>query len=202
MEEPEPEHRARSTGARSYLASEFSSGGLPIDPDVDPDEDARHHTGSGPFDQPRQAGWPRLRPVVLAAVFIGGCVGGLARYQLTKAWPTPAHGFPWATFVINNSGAFVLALLLVLVIEVLPPTTYVRPLLGTGFCGAWTTFSSIVVTADQLIAHGHPRLGATYVLTSMVAGLGSAALGLVLVRSIGAWRHKDRDTGNDTGEAS
>lgn len=200
--EQEPERDAWSAGARSDVASGFSSARLPIDPDVDADEDARHHAGSGPFDQPRPTRWPRLRPAVLAAVFIGGCVGGLARYQVTRAWPTPVHGFPWATFVINSSGAFLLALLLVVVIEVLPPTTYVRPLLGTGFCGAWTTFSSIVVTTDQLIANGHPRLGATYVLTSMVAGLGSAALGLVLGRSIGAWRHNDSDDDNDKGEAS
>jgi len=39
--------------------------------------------------------------------------------------------------------------------EVLPPTTYVRPLLGTGFCGAWTTFSSITASTDQLAAHEH-----------------------------------------------
>ena len=166
----------------------------PHGPGVDRDEDARHRPERGPFDQPRPKGWPRLAPAVVAAVFVGGCVGGLGRYEVTSAWPTTADGFPWATFVINNSGAFVLALLLVLVMEVLPTTTFVRPLLGTGFCGTWTTFSSIVASADQLIAHGRPRLGATYVLTSMVFGLGSAALGLLLGRSIAAWRHRNDDT--------
>jgi len=55
----------------------------------------------------------------------------------------------WATFVINASGAFVLAALLVVVNDVLPPTTYVRPLVGTGFCGAWTTFSSIAASTTS-----------------------------------------------------
>lgn len=170
---------------------------LPIDPDVDPAEDGRHRAGPGPFDDRRARGWPRLHPAVLGTVFAGGVVGGVARYEVTQAWPTGSGSFPWATFTINSSGAFLLALLLVLVIEVLPPTTYVRPLLGTGFCGAWTTFSSIVVTADQLIAHGHARLGVAYVLASAVAGLACASLGLVCGRAIAAYRHQDHDRGDD-----
>lgn len=77
-----------------------------------------------------------------------------------------------------------LGLLLVVVLEVLPPTTYVRPLLGTGFCGALTTFSSVVVGADQLIARGSGLTAASYLLGSVLAGLGAAWLGIVLGRSI------------------
>lgn len=170
--------------------------GLPIDPDVDALEDVRHRT-AGAFDAPRVRGWPRLHPSVLGAVFIGGVAGGLARYRLTEGWPAGPGTFPWATFTINNSGAFLLALLLVLVIEVLPPTRYVRPLLGTGFCGAWTTFSSVVVTADQLIAHGHVGVGVIYVLASVIAGLASASLGLVCGRAIAAYRHDHQQMGDD-----
>lgn len=126
---------------------------------------------------------------MLAAVFLGGCAGGLARHEVVQAWPAPASAFPWATFVINCSGAFALALLLVLLLELLPSTTYLRPLLGTGFCGAWTTFSSIVASADQLIAHRHVATGVTYVLASAAGGLASAALGLLLGRAVGARRH-------------
>ena len=143
---------------------------------------------AGPFDRPPHAGL-RLHPGLLAAVFLGGCAGGLARHQVVQAWPAPAHVFPWATFVINCSGAFALALLLVLLLELLPSSTYVRPLLGTGFCGAWTTFSSVVVAADQLVAHGHVATGATYVLASIGGGLASAALGLLLGRAVAARRH-------------
>lgn len=170
--------------------------GLPIDPDVDPAEDSRHRQSHGPFDERRARGWPRLYPAILGAVFVGGVVGGLARYQVTQVWPAGSGEFPWATFAINNTGAFLLALLLVLVIEVFPPTTYVRPLVGTGFCGAYTTFSSIVVTADQLIAHGNVPLAVTYVLASAVAGLASASLGLVCGRAIAAHRHRDHDKGD------
>lgn len=131
-----------------------------------------------------------LPPAVLAAVFVGGALGGLARSQVTRAWPTPPDGFPWATFTINISGAFALALLLVLVLEVLPSTTYVRPLLGTGFCGAWTTFSSIVVSTDQLLASGAAWTGILYLLGTAAGGLAAALLGFVLGRSVGAVRRR------------
>jgi len=126
-------------------------------------------------------------------VFVGGCVGGAARYAVTKAWPTPAHGFPWATFVINASGAFVLAALLVVVSDVLPPTTYVRPLLGTGFCGAWTTFSSIAASTDQLVAHGHSGTGLLYLIGSLAVGLSAAVLGLITARQLARSRDRSDD---------
>lgn len=153
-------------------------------------QDEQLRAARGPFDRTRPSQMARLRPTVLAAIFVGGCAGGLARDELTRAWPTATGGFPWATFAINTCGAFLLAVLLVLMSDVLPPTTYVRPLLGTGFCGAWTTFSSITAGADQLIAHGAPSLGAAYVLASALAGLGSAALGLMLARAFAMRRHQ------------
>jgi CrcB protein len=126
---------------------------------------------------------------MVGAVFAGGCLGGLARYEVTLAWPPSPHGFPWATFAINTSGAFGLALLLVLVNDVLPPTTYVRPLLGTGFCGAWTTFSSIVAASDQLVAHGDAVTGILYLIGSAGCGLMAATAGLVTGRFLA--RHRD-----------
>lgn len=133
---------------------------------------------------------PAHRPsaAIVGTVFLGGCLGGIARYGVTRAWPTPQHTFPWATFVINASGAFVLALLLVVVNDVLPPTTYVRPLLGTGFCGAWTTFSSITASTDQLAAHGHTGTAGLYLVGSLAVGLVAAVAGLVTGRSLARYR--------------
>ena len=170
-------------------------GWLPIDPDLDAAEDTPRHLSAGPFDTTGRSRWPRLRPSVLAAVFVGGCVGGLARYAITQAWPTPAYRFPWSTFLVNDVGAFILALLIVVVADVLPRTAYLRPLVGTGFCGALTTFSSVVASADELVAHGHARTGAMYVVASVLAGLASAALGLVVGRSVAANRNKARQRG-------
>ena len=81
-----------------------------------------------------------------------------------------------------------LALLLVLLLEALPPTTYLRPVLGTGFCGALTTFSSVAAGVDQLAARGAPGTAAGYAAASLLAGLVAAVLGLVLGRAISGRR--------------
>jgi len=117
-------------------------------------------------------------------VFAGGILGGLARYGITQVWPTPTNAFPWPTFGINTAGALVLGLLLAVLATAPSPRHFLRPLLGTGFLGAFTTFSSVVVTTDLLGAHGHPATAATYLLGSLGAGLLATATGLVLGRSL------------------
>lgn len=143
-----------------------------------------------PTARPRPRPRLRLRPTVLASVFVGGFAGGLARHEVTLAWPAPVSSLPWAIFAINTSGAFALALLLVLVVEVLPPTTYLRPALGTGFLGAFTTFSSVMTTVDRLAGQGRGNVAAAYLSASTLAGLSAASLGLVLGRAIAAYRHR------------
>ncbi len=125
---------------------------------------------------------------IVAVIGAGGFAGGLARYGIGLAWPTPPGGFPWATFAINTSGAFVLALLLVLALELLPRTTYLRPALGTGFCGAYTTFSTVTVASDQLAGHGHAGLALLYMAGSIMAGLTATRLGLAIGRTVASSR--------------
>ena|GEM_PF-1330832 len=72
---------------------------------------------------------------------------------------------------VITSGAFALALLLVIVIAVWLPTTYVRSALGIGFPGGFTTFSSVVTTTDRLAGHGAVGIAAQYLGLSTVAGL-------------------------------
>jgi CrcB protein len=145
-----------------------------------------------PFDVPRPAHRPRPRWDVLAAIFLGGCAGGAARYGLDVAWPASTGDFPWTIFGINTSGAFVLALMIVIAADVLP-SRYLRPLLGTGFCGAFTTFSSIVVSVDENLAHNHAGLAGAYLFASIAAGLGAAWLGLVAGRGIAGVRRTRGD---------
>ena len=169
---------------------------LPIDPDIDSAEDQPHRpfdaSAAGPFARPRRSRLPRIHPTTVAAVAMGGFFGGLLRYVVGLALPTSSAGFPWSVFVVNTGGAFILALLLVLVLEVLPPTTYVRPLIGTGFCGALTTFSSVATGVDLLVARGHAGVAAGYLAGSLAAGLAAAVAGIVLGRSVAAAREKGR----------
>ena len=138
---------------------------------------------ASPFDAARPPSRPPARWDVVLAVFIGGCLGGLARYGITSAWPTPSGRFPWATLNVNLTGAFVLAIVIVVAAETFS-SRYVRPLLGTGVCGAYTTFSSIVVTTDELFAHDHASTAIVYVTASAAGGLAAAWLGLVLARAV------------------
>ncbi|HET9171143.1 MAG TPA: CrcB family protein [Actinospica sp.] len=136
---------------------------------------------------------PRRRrqdPRVLGAVAAGGFLGGEARYLLGLAFPT-AHGtFPATIFAINVSGSFILALLLVLILEVWPPTKYLRPLLATGFCGAYTTFSTWMVDTDRLVSAGRYAIAAANIFGSLFAGLAATTLGLALGRALVTYRRR------------
>lgn len=150
---------------------------LPLDPDLDDVEDVRHHVGA--VSAPGRPAWPRLPAAVLAAVFAGGCVGGLVRYAVVRAWPEDGYGVPWSTLAVNVVGSFLLAVIVVAVSRRrLPPLT--RPLLGAGFCGALTTFSSFAVAADEMVAHEHVGDGVVYVLLTVAACLGAAVLGYLV----------------------
>jgi len=127
---------------------------------------------------------------VLGAVALGGFLGGEARYLLGLAFPTAQGAFPATIFAINISGSFILALLLVLILEVWPPTKYLRPLLATGFCGAYTTFSTWMVDTDRLISAGRYGLAAANVFGSLFAGLAATTLGLACGRALVAHRRR------------
>ena len=148
------------------------------------------------YAQPRPA--RRSELPVLAAVFLGGCAGGLAREVISTAWPAAHDGFPWATLVINLSGSFLLAALLTMIDGFLPASRYVRPLLASGFCGAFTTFSAVAASSAWLIGQAHVGLAATYLLASLLGALLAAAAGLTSAAALsrrlrplslgGSWR--------------
>ena len=75
----------------------------------------------------------------------GGSLGALARVAIAREFPVHAGSFPWTTFVINVAGCVILAYVATRLLERLPPSTYRRPAIGTGFCGALTTFSTLQV---------------------------------------------------------
>jgi fluoride exporter len=120
---------------------------------------------------------------VALAVLLGGCAGGAARYATVRAWPTGSSGFPWSTLVVNLVGAAVLGVLIVLAGAVWR-SRYARPLLGTGLCGAFTTFSAVVVDVDRLLARGDAGIALGYLAASFLGGLVTAVAGIVAARAL------------------
>jgi fluoride exporter len=121
----------------------------------------------------------RLRAV---AILAGGAVGALARAGIAEVLPAATGAWPWPTFIVNQLGALLLAWLSTELTEVVVPTRFWRPLLGTGFCGALTTFSAFQVETIELARHDRLGLAAAYALVSIAVGMGCAVAGTVYAR--------------------
>jgi CrcB protein len=164
-------HRGRTDSVPSTVTND-----RPVDPYLDPDVDP---------DDPSWAGlrWPAIPLSQVAVVFAGGVLGGLARYGISQAWPASTASFPTAILVINTAGAFVLGVLVTAVALRAAPK-HLRPFLGTGFCGAFTTFSSVVTADDLLLAHGHAGIAVGYLAASLAAGLAAVFAAMALTRRV------------------
>jgi CrcB protein len=120
----------------------------------------------------------------LAAVFVGGALGALARAGLSTLAGADPASWPWPTFTVNIVGAFLVGYFTTRLLERLPVSSYRRPLLGTGFCGGLTTFSTMQVETLRMIEHGHWALAIGYTVTSIVLGLLAAHLATAFVRRV------------------
>ena len=118
----------------------------------------------------------------LAAVFVGGFVGTVARAELVDAVPTRTGQWPWATFAVNLTGAFLLGYFTTRLQERLPLSSYRRPLLGTGLCGGLTTFSTMQLELLRMLDRSEFALAVAYALVSVSAGLVAVAVATNLVR--------------------
>lgn len=106
----------------------------------------------------------------LAAIYAGGAAGALLRVWLGRTFATGGPEWPWTTFAINVSGTIALAYLATRLQERLPQSTYRRPLVGTGLCGAYTTFSTMQVEVLTMLDHHRVGLAVGYTLASLGAG--------------------------------
>lgn len=126
-------------------------------------------------------GWLAEAGYALAVVG-GGAVGCVARYAVGRAAPLllDLRTFPWHTFGINVAGSFVLGLVAVWYKSHPQPAWYL--LLGTGFCGGFTTFSTFSLETLTLLEEDRPAAAAVYAVGSVVAGLVAAGLAVKLAR--------------------
>lgn len=117
----------------------------------------------------------------LAVVAAGGALGALARYGAQVAWPTPAAGFPWGTLLVNVVGCLLIGMLMVLVNEVLMAPRLVRPFLGVGLLGGFTTFSAYAEDVRALLSPA-PLTAVGYLLGTVLAALVAVVAGVWLAR--------------------
>jgi CrcB protein len=123
-------------------------------------------------------------PRELAAIFAGGMLGALARVWIARHLVSADDGWPWAIFLINVAGSVVLAYSVTRLQERLPQSTYRRPFLGTGFCGAFTTFSTMELEILTLLRDGRAGLAIGYAAASIVCGYAAIWVTTACVRRL------------------
>jgi CrcB protein len=125
-------------------------------------------------------------------------LGALARYAVTVAWPHRPGGFAWSTLLINVSGCLLIGVLMALIAEVWVGHRLLRPFLGVGVLGGYTTFSTSIVDVQQAAAHGAVGvaliyLGATLLGAMSAVWAGSAATSWAIrFRRRGAGRRRGK----------
>jgi fluoride exporter len=142
-------------------------GERPVDPDA-PDV--------GPAARP-----VHRRPGAVALVLAGGLLGTLTRYGLSLAAPTGTGTWPWGTFVANVAGALVLGALLEALARGGPDTGVrraARLLVGTGFCGGLTTYSTLAVESALLVRADAVGTAVAYLLVTVLAGVLASVAGI------------------------
>jgi CrcB protein len=118
----------------------------------------------------------------IAAILAGGAGGALLRVALARTTSTGPADWPWITFAVNLVGAFLLGYFATRLQERLPLSAYRRPLLGTGFCGALTTFSTMQLELLRMLDAHRYGLAAGYAAASVVLGYACVHIATALVR--------------------
>lgn len=113
---------------------------------------------------------------------LGGVLGSLARWALAVAVPSSPGGWPWATLLVNLTGCFLLGALLAALAARSPEPPWVRPFLGVGVLGGFTTYSTFAVEVVGLVDGGFPALAAGYVAASVAGGVAAVVLGARVAR--------------------
>ncbi|WP_307814250.1 CrcB family protein [Glycomyces sp. YM15] len=120
----------------------------------------------------------------LAAVAAGGAIGALARYGLGVAFPASPGSFDLGTFIANTVGGLLIGILMITVTEVAPGLSMIRPFVGVGILGGFTTFSTYIVDIGRAANAGATALAVVYAFATMAAALLAAAAGMYATRRL------------------
>ena len=105
---------------------------------------------------------------IVAAVSAGGVVGATLRYGFGSLWHSE---FPWATMTINTVGCAAMGVLMVLIAQVWPTQKLIRPFLGTGVLGGFTTFSTYTSDGVTMLDNGRVMSGMLYLISTPLLAL-------------------------------
>jgi CrcB protein len=133
-------------------------------------------------------GWSSHR-WVLPVIALGGMLGASARHALELLWTASAGQWPWATLVTNLSGCVLIGMLMVQVVEVGRAHPLLRPFLGVGLLGGYTTFSTYAVQTRALWTHGRGDLSLLYLFLTPALALVGVVAGVVMARAL----HRGRE---------
>jgi len=136
-----------------------------------------------PFDVPTAPEKERIWDLCLA-IAAGGALGGAARYGLNVLIIHDADEIPWSTLLENVLGSFVLGFVMVYLVDVWRPNRYLRPFLGVGVLGGFTTFSAFALETRDLLAEGEALLALLYWIGSPALGLTAAAAGTIAATAL------------------
>src|SRR3954447_5732030 len=114
----------------------------------------------------------RVDARALGAIFAGGFAGAVARAELAQLLPAGGAHWPWATFLVNVAGAFL--------IGAVAARWY--GLIGVGFCGALTTFSTMQLELLRMLDASRVGLALGYACASVVVGMAAVTAGTLLAR--------------------
>jgi CrcB protein len=134
--------------------------------------------GHEPVDPDVAIPFERSELKTLVAVCLGAMLGAAGRYFIERAWPAGLDSFPWSTFLINVSGSLALPFVVVAAIELWPAAWLLRPALGTGVLGGFTTFSTFAIEQRQLFGDGALQTGLVYLASTFVVCTFATWLGL------------------------
>lgn len=130
-----------------------------------------------------------MQPSALVTVFLGGLCGTALRYFFERTWPASGSTWPWGTFSVNILGAFILGALMQTLALLGADNGWrrrTRLFLGTGLCGAFTTYSALALEVTVLGRAGLAPLAAAYAVSTVIAGLVAAVVGIGTATSL--WR--------------
>ena len=124
--------------------------------------------------------------LLLGSIALGGVLGSEARYAVARLWDSPTGGWPWHTWLVNVTGSFLIGVLMAVLAGTPRPHRLLRPFLGAGVLGGFTTFSTAMVEVPDLLGAGRPALALLYLAGTAVPALLATALGVWLVRAVRA----------------